>query len=93
MGPNERACMTSYPSVIVNLAVSASVSKLRPSKICMTSILTSQGHSRSKAMVSNERGHMTYYSSLLVSLAVSASVTKLQPSEICMTSILPIKVI
>ena len=82
MGPNERACMTSYPSVIVNLAVSASVSKLRPSKICMTSILTSQGHSRSKAMVSNERGHMTYYSSLLVSLAAFASVSSYSPRNL-----------
>ena len=38
MLPNERPYMTSYPSLIIHLAVSARVSKLRPSEICLPSI-------------------------------------------------------
>ena len=87
MAPNERAYMASYSS-LVRLAVSSSVSKLQPSEICVTSILTSQGHSRSKPMAPNERGCMTSYPSVIVNWTVSASISKLQPSEICVTSIL-----
>ena len=36
MSPNERPYMPFYPSLIINLAVSARVSKLRPSEICLT---------------------------------------------------------
>ena len=38
MPPNERPYMTSNPSLIIHLAVSARVTKLRPSEICLTSI-------------------------------------------------------
>ena len=63
-------------------ALSASVSKLQPSEICVTSILTSPGHSRSKPMPPFERASMTSYSTLMVTMDLSASVSKLQPSEI-----------
>ena len=82
MAPSESPYMTSYPSLIVNLALSARVSKLQPSEICVTSILTSPGHSRSKPMAPFERASMTSYSTLMVTMALSASVSKLQPSEI-----------
>ena len=47
MAPFERASMTSYSTLMVTMALSASVSRLQPSEICVTSILTSPGHSRS----------------------------------------------
>ena len=49
MPPNERPYMTSYPSLIINLAVSARGSKLRPSEICLD--LTFPGESRSKLIL------------------------------------------
>ena len=83
MLPNERPCMTSYPSLIINLAVSASVSKLWPSEICLTSI--------SPLKVTYVKVNSTKQKGICLpihhSLAVSASVTKLYPSEICMISI------
>ena len=88
MASTESPYMTSYPSLIVNLALSASVSKLEPSEICLTSILTSPGHSKSKPMGPFERACMTSYSTLMVTMGLSASVSKLKPSEICLTSIL-----
>ena len=39
MSPNERPFMTSYPSLIINLAVSARVTKLQPSEICLGHIM------------------------------------------------------
>ena len=42
--------MTSYSTLMVIMALSASVSKLQACEICLTSILTSPGHSRSKPM-------------------------------------------
>ena len=84
MSSNERPYMTSYPSLLINLAVSARVSKLGPSEICVASILTSPGHSRSKPMAPFERSSMTSYSTLMVTMALSASVSRLQPSEICL---------
>ena len=80
--------MTSYSTLMVAMALSASVSKLQPSEICMTSILTSPGHSRSKPMAPFERASMTFYSTLMVTMTLSASISKLQPSEIGVTSIL-----
>ena len=80
--------MTSYSTLLVIMALSASVSKLQPSEICVTSILTAPGHSRSKLMAPFERASMTSYSTLMVTMALTASVSKLQPSEICVTSIL-----
>ena len=80
--------MTSYSTLMVIMALSASVSKLQPSEICVTSILTSPGHSRSKPMAPFERASMASYSTLMVTMALSASVSKIQPSEICVTSIL-----
>ena len=80
--------MTSYSTLMVTMALSASVSKLQPPEICVTSILTSPVHSRSKAMAPFERASTTSYSTLMVTMALSASVSKLQPSEICVTSIL-----
>ena len=77
------ASMTSYFADL-----SASVSKLQPSEICVTSILTSPGHSRSKPMPPFERASMTSYSTLMVSMDYLQGVSKLQPSEICVTSIL-----
>ena len=49
--------ITSYPSLIIRLAVSGSVSKLQPSEIMHALELTSQGRSRSKLIVGlpNER--------------------------------------
>ena len=44
----ERVYMTSYSTLMVIMALSASVSKLQACEICLTSILTSPGHSRSK---------------------------------------------
>ena len=41
MAPFERASMTSYSNLMVTMALSASVSKLEPSEICVTSILQS----------------------------------------------------
>ena len=81
-------CMTSYSTLMVNMALSASVSKLQPSEICVTSILTSPGHSKSMPMAPFARASMTSYSTLMVTMALSASVSKLQPSEIGVTSIL-----
>ena len=46
--------------------------------------LTSQNHSRSKAMAAFERASMTSYSTLMVTMALSARVSTLQPSEICL---------
>ena len=83
-----RASMTSHSTLMVTMALSASVSKLQPSEICLTSILTSPGHSRSKPMTPFERASMTSYSTLMVTMALSASVSKLQPPIICLTSIL-----
>ena len=88
MAPFERASMTSYSTIMVTVDLSASVSKLQPSEICLTSILTSPGHPRSKPMAPFERASMTSYSTLMVTMELSASVSKLQPSEICVTSIL-----
>ena len=70
------------------MALSGSVSKLQPSEIWVTSILTSPGHSRSKPIPPFERASMTSYSTLMVTMDLSASVSKIQPSEICVTSIL-----
>ena len=84
----ERVYMTSYSTLMVVMALSASVSKLQPSDICVTSILTSPCHSRSKLMAPFERASMTSYSTLMVTMGLLASVFKLQPSEICLTSIL-----
>ena len=80
--------MTSYSTLMITMALSASVSKLQPSEICVTSILTSPGHSRSKTMAPFVRASMTSYSTLIVTMALFASVSKLQPSEICVTLIL-----
>ena len=88
MAPLERGSMTSYSTLMVNMDLSASVSKLQPSEICLTSILTSPGHSKSKPMGPFERACMTSYSTLMVTKALSTGVSKLQPSEICMTLIL-----
>ena len=88
MAPFERASMTSYSTLMVTVDLSASVSKLQPSEICLTSIVTSPGHPRSKPMAPFERASMTSYSTLMVTMELSASVSKLQPSEICVTSIL-----
>ena len=88
MAPFGRASMTSYSTLMVTMDLSASVSKLQPSEICVTSILTSPGHSRSKPMAPFGRAFMTSYPTLLVTMALSASVSKLQPSEIGVTSIL-----
>ena len=79
MPPFERASMTSYSTLMVNMDLSASVSKLQPSEICVTSILTSPGHSRSKPMPPFERASMTSYSTLMVTMDLSASFSKLQP--------------
>ena len=87
MAPFERASMTSYSNLMVTMALSASVSKLEPSEICVTSILTSPGHCKSKPMAPFERASMTSYSTLMVTMALTARVSKLQPSEICLTSI------
>ena len=38
MAPLERASMTSYSTLLVTMALSASVSKLQPFEICLTSI-------------------------------------------------------
>ena len=84
IAPCERASMTSYSTLIVTMALSASVSKLQPSEICVTSILTSPGHSRSKPMPPFERASMTSYSTLMVTMDLSASFSMLQPSEICL---------
>ena len=48
-------------------ALSASVSKLQPSEMCVTSILTSPGHSRSKPMAAFSK--------------LQPSVWKIQPFE------------
>ena len=84
MTPFERGSMTSYSTLMVTMELSASVSKLQPSEICLTSILTSYGHSRLKPMALFERGSMTSYSTLMVTMDLSASVSKLQPSELCL---------
>ena len=84
MPPFERASMTSYSTLMVTMDLSASVSKLQPSEICVTSILTSPGHFRSKPMPPFERASMTSYSTLMVTMDLSASFSKLQPSEICL---------
>ena len=84
MPPIGRSSMTFYSTLMVTRALSASVSKLQPSEICVTSILTSPGHSRSKPMRPFERSSMTSYSALMVTMDLSASVSKLQPSEICL---------
>ena len=87
MAPFERAFMTSYSTLMVTMTLTASVSMLQPSEICVTSILTSPGQSRSKPMAPFERASMTSYSTLMVTIALAASVSKLQPSEICLTSV------
>ena len=87
MAPFGRESPTSYTILMVTMALSASVSKLQPCEICLTSILTSPGHSRSKPMAPFGRESPTSYSTLMVTMALSASVSKLQPSEICVTSI------
>ena len=76
--------MTSYSTLLVIMALSASVSMLQPSEICVTFILTAPGHSRSKPMAPFERASMTSYSTLMVTMALSARFSKLQPSEICL---------
>ena len=38
MAPNESPYVTSYPSLVISLVISTSLSKLQPSEICMTSI-------------------------------------------------------
>ena len=61
MAPFGSSSMTFYSTLMVTTALSASVSKLQPSEICVTSILTSPGHSRSKPMAPVERACMTSY--------------------------------
>ena len=78
MAPFERASMTSYSTLMVTMDLSASVSKLQPTEICLTSILTSQNHPRSKPMAPFERASMTSYSTLTVTMALSASISKVQ---------------
>ena len=56
--------------LMVTMALSVSISKLQPSEICVTSILTSPGHSRSKPMAPFERSSMTSYSTLMVTMAL-----------------------
>ena len=92
MAPFQRASMTSYSTLMVTMALSASVSKLQPSEISLTSILTSPGHSRWKPMAPLGRASMTSYPTLMVTMALTASVSKLQPSEICVTSLWPLQV-
>ena len=84
MAPFERAFMTSYSTLMVTMVLTASVSKVEPSEICVTSILTSPGQSRSKPMYPFGRASMTSYSTLMVTMVLTASVSKLQPSEICL---------
>ena len=81
MAPFERASMTSYSTLMVTMDLSASVSKLQPSEICLTSILTSQGHSRSKPMAPFARACMTSYPTLIVTIRLSVTVLKIQPYE------------
>ena len=64
----ERVYMTSYSTLMVIMALSASVSKLQPCEICLTSILTSPGHSRSKPMALFGRESPTSYSTLMVTM-------------------------
>ena len=73
--------MTSYSTLLVIMALSASVSTLQPSEICVTSMLTSPGHSRSKPMAPFERASMTSYSTLMVTMGLSVTVWKIQPFE------------
>ena len=61
----ERVYMTSYSTLMVTMALSASVSKLQPSEICVPWNLTSPGHPRSKPMAPYERASMTSYSTLM----------------------------
>ena len=61
-GPFERASRTSYSTLMVTMDLSARVSKLQPSEICLTSILTSPGHSKSQPLAPFERASMTSYS-------------------------------
>ena len=82
MVPFERGSMTSYSTLMVTMDLSASVSMLQPSEICLTSILTFPGHSRSKPMAPLEKESMTSYSTLMVTMDLSANVSKVQPSEI-----------
>ena len=81
--PFERASMTSYSTLMVTMDLSASVSKLQPSEICLKCALdlTSQGHSRSKPMAAFARACMTSYSTLIVSMRLSVTVWKIQPFE------------
>ena len=81
MAPFERASMTSYSTLMVTMDLSASVSKLQPFEICLTSILTSPGQSKSKPMASLERACMTSYSTLIVNMRLSVIVWKIQPFE------------
>ena len=78
MASFERVSMTSYSTLMVTMALYASVSKLEPSEICVTSTLTSPGQSRSKPMAPFERASMTSYSTLMVTMALTASVSKLR---------------
>ena len=84
MAPFGRESPTSYSTLMVPMTLSASVSKLQPSEICVTSILTSPGQSRSKPIAPFERASlkpiapferasMTSYSTLMVTMALSAS--------------------
>ena len=81
MAPFERASMTSYSTLMVTMALSARVSKLQPSEICLTSILTSPGHSRSKQMAPFKRASMASYPTLIVTMRLSVTVLNIQPLE------------
>ena len=80
MAPFGRESPTSYSTLMVLMTLSASVSKLQPSEICVTSVLTSPGQSRSKPIAPFVRASMTSYSTLMVTIALTASVSKLQQS-------------
>ena len=70
IAPNESAYMTSYTSSLINLAVSARVTKLQPSEICITSIWPLQvtpGQRQLRQM----KPHMTSYPSSIVTLWLS----------------------
>ena len=64
----DRVYMTSYSTLMVIMALSASVSKLQPCEICLTSILTYPGQSRSKPMALFGRESPTSYSTLMVTM-------------------------
>ena len=87
MRGNESSHMTSYQLFIVTTWLGSTVLKIQVFENIVTSILTFQGHPRSKVSRGNDSSHMTSYQLLIATTWLGSTVLKIQLFENIVTLI------